>query len=364
MLDRFVSSILKKKDSGPFVSVDIGSSTIKVMCLDVSGEKPKLLSAGSVPTPANCVTNNSISRPEQVGAAIKSLLEANDIRTTKAVIALPGPCVFTKKITIARSSLKELDNNIRFEASNYIPHQVDAVHFDYQVLAANGPSTMDVLLVAVKNEIIRSYIAALEQAGLEPTIADVDYFALENMFQLNYPEEKGKVLAIVNVGARYCGVNIMQDGKTLFSGDVGVGGRLYTDALCENLGMQPAQAEQAKMGLSVEGFDPNIVAETIDRTTEHVAGELHRQLGFFWNAAATDRGIEAIYLCGGAAQVPGLIEELSARTGSPCTFLETFKSIDWSGNFDSDFIDEIKLSMAVSVGLALRRTGDKEHAIH
>src|SRR5690606_11466268 len=115
-----------------------------------------------------------------------------------ATVAIPGPAVFTKKITIAYCEPKELENNIRFEAGNYIPHSVEAVHLDYQVLKVNGTSTMDVLLVAVKNEIVRSYISALEQAGLEPSIADVDYFALENMFVLNYPEEQEKTVALIN----------------------------------------------------------------------------------------------------------------------------------------------------------------------
>ena len=364
MLLGLFSSLFNKNDTQPYISVDIGTSAIKVMSLDVSGAKPKLLSAGSAPTPANCITNNAISRPDQVGAAIRSVIEANEIAGTRATIALPGPSVFTKKITLARQSLKDLDANIRFEASNYIPHSIDAVHLDYQVLNSAGTSTMDVLLVAVKNEIIRSYIAALEAAGLEPAIADVDYFALENMFALNYPEELNKVIAMVNVGARYSGVCILQDGRSLFSGDVGVGGRLYTDALCETLGMQPAEAEQAKMGASIDGYDASLVNETIDRTTEHIAGELHRQLGFFWNAAATDRGIEAIYLAGGSAQAQGLIEELGARTGMVCNLLEPLRAVDWTANFDSEYIDEIQLSMGVSVGLALRRRGDKTHAMN
>ncbi len=346
----------------PFVSIDIGTSTIKVVCLDMSGSKPKLLSAGSALTPADAISNNAITDPEKIAEVIRSIVQANEIEGTKVAFSIPGPAVFTKKITIAYCEPEELDNTIEFEASNYIPHSVDSVHLDYQVLSVNDTSTMDILLVAVKNEIIDSYVTAIEEAELEPAIADVDYFAFENMFETNYPQKDPRAIALINIGARYTSVSIVEGGESLFTGDVGVGGRLYTDALCESLSMQPAEAERAKMGMAVEGYDANLISETLDRTTEHIASEIHRQLGFFWNAAATERSIEAIYLCGGGVQSAGLIEELSGRTGMGCTVIEPFRAIDWSANFDEDYIDEIKLSMGVGVGLALRRFGDKQNA--
>ncbi len=357
----FFDSLLGKTDTEPFVSIDIGTSAIKVMTLDTSGEQPKLLRAGLVATPANAINNNAITKPGQIAESIRSILESNEIQETRATLCIPGPAVFTKKITISQTDLKELDSNIKFEASNYIPHSIDAVHLDYQVISNNG-STMDILLVAVKNEIVSSYVAAIEQAGLIPSIADVDYFALENMFALNYEDEAARTIALINIGARYSSVSIMHKGQALFTGDVGVGGRLYTDALVETLDMEPVQAEQLKMGGAIDGFDENVVHETLDRTTEHIASELHRQLGFFWNAAATENSIEAVYLCGGASQSTGLLEELGSRTGLECKLAEPFREVEGAENFDEDFLDEMKSAMSVSVGLAARRFADKEHA--
>ena len=354
---------LKKSSNEPYVSVDIGTSTIKLMELDVRGDKPKLLGLGIGATPANSINNNAISKPEQIAEAIKSIMAANEIKANKAVIAIPGPCAFTKKVTVAFSSVKDLADNITFEASNYIPHNIDAVHLDYQVLRKKNDTSMEVLLVAVKNEIVESFVSAVELAGLEPTVADVDYFAMENMFDLNYPEEQEKMVALVNVGARYTSINIVQDGEPLFAGDVAVGGRLYTDALCETLSMKPLEAEEAKLGDVPDSYDPDLVTETIERTTDHVSSELHRQLGFFWNAAASDKNIELVYLSGGSSLVPGLIEELRAKTGIPCEYANSFRGVDYSGNFDDEYLGEIGPSMGVSVGLALRRTGDKSHMV-
>ncbi len=359
-----LQGLFKKQGTAPFVSVDIGTSAIKVMSLDLSGARPKLLGLGTTPTPANVINNNTVVKVEQVGAAIVALMEANGIAGRQATLSIPGPAVFSKKVTIGYSSAKNLKTNISFEAGSYIPHSIEAVHLDYQVLKVNGSSSLDVLLVAVKNEIINSYVHAVKSAGLEPAIADVDYFAIENMFELNYPEEKNKTVALVNIGARYSSVSILGDGKPLFTGDVGVGGRIYTDALCETLGMQPAQAEKAKTGTVPDGFDEHMINETLDRTTEHVASELHRQIGFFWNAAGTDRGIETIYICGGGSRISGLIEEISAKAGTPCLALEPFRHVDLDSRFDKDLIEQVKASMGVSVGLASRALGDKPQMVH
>ena len=360
-LNKMLSTLLGKDVVEPLVSIDIGSSKIKAMVIDVTGEKPRLIAAGITPTPAASIKNNVITDPKKVGAAIRSLIDANEIRTDKVCLAVPGPTAFTKKVTTAYSPLKDLDTNIRFEAGGYIPHNVNDVYLDYQVVASDGSSSMNVLLVAVKNDVVQSYLEAVSEAGLETAIVDVDFFALENMFELNYPETLSKTIAVIDIGARFSCVNILQDGKSLFTGDISVGGRLYNDALVETLGMEPAAAEEAKMRGSAEGYDTGVIVETLDRTTEHIASELHKQLGFFWNAAATDRAIEAIFISGGSANAPGLLDSLSSLTGIDCTLVEPFKEIDWSENFDQQYLEEIKYTMGISVGLALRRTGDKQH---
>ena len=363
MVGQYIRSLFGRGDDEPFVSIDIGTSAIKLMVLDLSSSRPRLLGVAVVPTPAHAITNHTVVKPEQVGQAIRAALETNDIKAKRAVFALPGPCAFTKKISIPYASLKDLEMSISFEARNYIPHNIGAVRLDFQVLKTNAASTMEVLLVAVKNEIVDSYVAAVTNAGLEPAIADVDYFALENMFELSYPEDVKRSVCLVNVGARYTSVNLIDCGESVFTGDVGVGGRLFTDALCETLGLEPLQAEQAKSGEVPDGVDVNLLQETLDRTTEHLASEIQRQLGFFWNAAATDRSIEAIYMSGGGAQVSGLVEELSTKTGIPCSFVDAFRGVQVGDDFDADYLAEVAPAMAVSVGLAGRRFGDKRHAV-
>ncbi|MDD2942246.1 MAG: type IV pilus assembly protein PilM [bacterium] len=353
--------MFSSKKSHRLVSLDIGTSSIKAMELDVQGARPKLLAAASVPTPAEAIKNNAVSRPDLVAAAITTMLEANDIAAKEAIICLPGPTAFTKLINSSASSLKEINDNIAFEAGNYIPHKISSVFFDYQVIGKSDKGGFRVMLVAVKNEIVESYLSAVRQAGLEPIIADVDYFALENMFEINYPDERDKTQVLVDIGAKYASVNIMQGGQSIFVGDVGVGGRLYTEALAEQLQISIQDAENLKLG-GGDGKAKTQIAETLDRINEHIASELHRQIGFYWNAAATEKPLEAVYISGGGSVVPGFIDEVSAKTGLPVHRINPFRNIECGKGFDEAYLAEISPAMATSVGLASRRTGDKVQA--
>jgi type IV pilus assembly protein PilM len=357
----FIASMFGKKKQEPFLAVDIGSTAIKMVEFE-PGAPARLKFAFSAPLPSGAVTNNLIAKPEVVANTLQTLCESNDVKAKKVVFCLPGPAVFTKKVSLSNQKIKAMLENIQFEAANYIPHKIEAVHLDYQILPGTAPDSSELLLVAVKNEVILSFVEAIEMAGLEPAIADVDYFALENAFELNYPELKDKTVALVDVGARFCGVNILQQGRSIFTGDVGVGGRTWTDALCESLNMQVKQAEDAKSGKVPENFDEALVAETIERTTEQISGELQRQLGFFWSAANTEQQLEAIFISGGGGLVSGLIEELKVKTGIPVERFQCFRAIDTSSGFDPEFLREVEPFMANAVGLALRRFGDKVNA--
>lgn len=356
-----IDKLLKRQTAEKFISIDVGSSGIKIMSLDTTQQIPKLEGIAQIPTPANALNNNMVSNVEALGSAIKSAIEANDIKAAKVVYCLPGPAVFTKRIKTPKVKPDEFKDNLSFEAANYIPHDSSSVHLDFQILST-GTSDMEVLLVAIKNEILHSFKDAIEAAGLEAAVADVDYFAMSNMHEFNYPENSDKLIALLDIGSRYTGVNLVHNNKPCFTGDIPVGGRLYTDALCESLAITPGQAEQIKSGASVDGVDPALLSDTLDRTTDYVAAEIHRQLGFFWTAAELQSGIEKIYLSGGAARSPGLIEELKSRTGIDCEIINPFRKLAWSENFDPEFLEQISPSVAVSVGLAMRRIGDKVHS--
>jgi type IV pilus assembly protein PilM len=338
--------------------LDIGSSAVKLLEVDNPGTNPRVRAYGSVALPATAVLNNTVQEPEQVAAAIRSLCDAVGAKSKDVVGAVPGPAVIIKKIQLPNQPPSELENSVLFEAGNFIPESLENVNLDYQVLDyLERENQVEILLVAVKKEIINSYTTTIRMAGLEPVVIDVDYFALENMFELNYAPPANEIVALVNVGARYTCINILRGNRSTFTGDVPVGGKEFNDALVRNLGVSMSEAENIKLGANPE-YPADHVESVLQPVREFLAEEIHRALSFFWTAA-TDESISAVYLSGGAAQVPGFAPLLNERLEIPVHLAKPFDKVDIARGVDRGALEREAASFAIAVGLGSRRPGDK-----
>jgi type IV pilus assembly protein PilM len=360
-----VSRVLAAKIRNPFrrqegfLVVDVGSSSVKLAEVHHSSSGPRISALGMAPLPPTVVQSNVIQDEEPVVEAIKKLVAENGIRAEQVITAVPGPAVIVKKVVLPAQSGAAVESAVLAEAGHLIPDSLDNVNLDYQVIDwIEAGDKMEVLVVAVKREIINSYTGAIRAAGLEPVLVDVDYFALENMFELNYDAAEGHPVALVNIGARYSSINILKAGRSTFTGDVPVGGAEYNDSLGRALGVSPADAELLKSGRAAAGADPAAVEPVMTSVTEFIVEEIHRALSFFWTAA-TDEPLGGVIVSGGTAGVPGLAGQLTRRLGCAVEVANPFRRLQLERGIDRQLVDACAPALAVTVGLATRRPGDK-----
>ena len=353
-----LSSLFPRWGEKSYLSLDIGSSSVKM--LEVRGENRALqvLSAGIVPLPADAVQSNMVQDSESVTYAIQTLVEENRVKATEVVTAVPGPAVIIKRANFPAQDMQELRETILSEAGNFIPESLENVNLDYQIFdRSTDTGIVDVLLVAVRKDVIESFLTPISDAGLSPIIVDVDYFALENMFELNYVSNLEDTVGLINIGARYSSVNIIKDGRSAFTGDVPLGGRHFTDMLAKELGLTESQAETLKITGTGEGRQLEGAKRVIAVAYGQLFDEIQRAFSFFW----TDPGdhIGSIYLSGGTAQIPGLASAMSERLQVPVEVVDPFLSVTINRQANHEFIRQHASSLAVSVGLATRRPGDQ-----
>jgi type IV pilus assembly protein PilM len=346
-----------RRQSG-FLVVDIGSSSIKLAGVEHGPTGPRILSLGMAPLPPTVIQSNVVQDEAPVVDAIRRLRSELGIQADQVITAVPGPAVIVKKVVLPAQTGAAIDSAVLAEASHLIPDSLDNVNLDYQVIDwIDAGNKMEVLVVAVKREIINSYAEAIRAADLDPILVDVDYFALENMFELNYEASDGQPVALVNIGARYSSINILKDGRSTFTGDVPVGGAEYTDALSRQLGLSPEQAEAVKMGRG-GGADASAVEPVIGSVTEFIVEEIQRALSFFWTAA-TDEPLGGIVLSGGSARMPGLADQLTQRLHCGVEVANPFRRVMVERSADRKMIETNGPALAVTVGLATRHPGDK-----
>ncbi len=221
------------------VGLDIGSSAVKAVELKPVGRGYRVAAYGSEPLPPDSIVDGAIIDGAAVADAIRRLFDSRGIRTKDVAASLSGNAVIVKKITLPTMTEAELAESIYWEAEQYIPFEIQDVNLDYQVLegGANGNGTMEVLLVAAKKEKIADYTGVIAQAGRTAVVIDVDAFALQNAYEVNYGMEPGSVIVLLNAGASATNINILSGEQSVFTRDVSIGGNAYTEALQRELSL-------------------------------------------------------------------------------------------------------------------------------
>src|SRR5262249_23193 len=142
-------------------------------------------------------------------------------KSKEVCASLSGNAVIVKKITLPVMTETELDESIYWEAEQYIPFDIQDVNLDYQILdPGTGPESrgsMDVLLVAAKKDKVGDYTGVIAQAGRTAVVVDVDAFALQNAFEINYGFDPNRVVVLLNAGASAVNINILQGDQSVFT---------------------------------------------------------------------------------------------------------------------------------------------------
>jgi len=215
-----------------------------------------------------------------------------------------------------------------------------------------------VLLVAAKKEKIADYTNVIAQSGRTPVIVDVDAFALQNAFEVNYGLEEGRIVVLLNAGASAININILQGDQSVFTRDISMGGNAYTEAVQKELDLPFEAAEQLKKGIPVDGATFEEAQPVLHAVTENVLLEIQKTFDFFKASASTEQ-IDRIMLSGGASRVDGFHTMVQERFNAPVEDFDPFRAITWDASKLGGDAAQMASTAAVAVGLALRKVADR-----
>jgi type IV pilus assembly protein PilM len=335
------------------VGLDIGSSSVKAVELKLTKQGYELISFGLEPLAQDTVVDGAIMDAPAVAEKISAIFEAQSIKSKDVATSVSGHSVIVKRVPMPVMSEEELYDRIQAEASQHIPFDIADVNLSYQLLETVD-SQMDVLLVAVKKDKILNHTNVLAQAGKTPEVVDIDAFALQNCFEVNYEPDPGQVVALLNIGASVMNINIIRGWIPLFTRDVSVGGNQYTDALQKELDLSFDDAEWLKMGGARPGVTDEQRASILRSVSDILILEIQKTFDFF-RATASGENIRRIVVAGGTARVPGLLDLLREEFAVPVEELYPFRKIAINpGRHDESHLREIAPRLAIAVGLALR----------
>lgn len=342
------------------IALDIGSGNIKMLEFEVEGDKPRLVNIAIAALKEGIFTNNLVSKPEIVTEAVNNLLSTNAIANKRAIISVPGPAALMKKVRIAQMKIEDLRQQVMLEAGSFLPNGLADVRVDFHISRQNESGTYDVLIVAVKNDIVDSFINPLSSAGVETAVVDIDYFALYNAFEMNYPEYVSELTAIIDIGARFSNIILAQHGEILYAGDLSFGSKVLNDLIQKEVGSDVSQAESWKLDITSAPADKQEkLKEVLAQRRTQLAIELNRQLNLFWSASGSPDTIKRIMLTGGGALFADFAEALQEKSGTTCEYIDPFKNIELAPEIDPEYVKGLSPIFAISVGLGLRQPADR-----
>ncbi len=340
----------RKKTS---IGLDIGSGLIKVAVIDHGKSQPELVRVAMTPLLADAIVEGEIMDPGIVADAISSCLQQAGVTAKAVVTAVGGRDVIIKKIQIERVKEQQARELMRWEAEQHVPFDMESVELDFQILDPNGTEDqMSVLLVAAKRELVEAKVRVLTDAGLSAAAVDVDAFALHNAFERNHPEAMTGIVALVNVGHEVTNINIVEDGVPILTRDLTVGTRRFREDLQRDRGLG---AEEAAALL--QGYDQSEHLNAVFETrAEEIAVGVERAAAFLASSSRSGAQVSAVYVCGGGARAPGLLDALAARLRLPVEPASPLANlVVRDGAFESLVTDEVAPLMMLPIGLALRQ---------
>jgi type IV pilus assembly protein PilM len=299
----------------------------------------------------------------RVVTAIKELLAEVNVKLKNVATSISGHSVIVKKISLPPLADDELETQVKLAAEQYIPFDINEVNLDFHVLNSSelsddGQPQMSVLLVAAKKDKVNELTELIRGAGLTPVVLDIDAFAVENMYGINYDPYPEEIVALVNIGGSVMNINILKGNTSLFTRDISVGGSGYSEAIQREMGVSFEEAESIKKGHSQNGQEATITS-VLEGVNAEVASEIAKSIDYF-KTTSTEGDLKKILLCGGCAKVAGLVRQLSDRMGHPVELANPFNKIDTTAaDFHGESLSDLAQMAAVGVGLAIRSIGDR-----
>lgn len=342
------------------VGLDIGSRAIKAAEAVETKKGWELKGFGSIDIEPGAIEEGVIKNPETMSNAVKQLFDLYNFKTKNVAISIGGYSVIVKNISVQKMPEEQLVDTLNFEAEQYIPFDINDVNIDFQMLGESeqNPNQMNVLLVAAKKDMINDYITLIDSANLNLCIIDIDAFALQNIYEINYGVQSENV-ALIDIGASKTSVNILKGNTSVFLRDVSLGCNQINEKIASIANCSLAEAETIRQQEEPDKISPENLKQVISSVVSDWCDEIGRALDFF-KSTNPDEEMRQIVLSGGGANIKEFRELLAAQTATEATVINPFENfLIASDQLDNVYLKQIAPQAAIAMGLALRRVDDK-----
>jgi type IV pilus assembly protein PilM len=303
------------------------------------------------------------ARHGQITQAIREMLAELRIERAQVNYALANQSVFMRFVKLPSIDEEKIERIIGFEAQQNVPFPIDEVVWDYQLVAGGTDEQSEVVLVAIKSDLLEAVNAAIERARLEPVLVDVATMALYNAFCYNYPDLRDCSL-LLDIGARTANLFFVEPGK-IFSRSIPIGGSSISSAIAKEMSEPLAAAEFRKKQEGFVSLDnagtepPDSDVARMSKIVRSILSRLHAELmRSMSHYRMQQQGTlpQRVFLAGGSASTPHLLEFFSEKLQVPIEFFNPLRNVSVASPAVANRAAQSAYLLGELVGLALRST--------
>ncbi|MCU4675831.1 pilus assembly protein PilM [Catenovulum sp. 2E275] len=346
------------KKSSILIGVDIGSYSVKAVLMERQGHDYRLLQFEQEPMPKGLVNDKDIKDIEAVGRVISRLRKKISRQFQDVSVAVSGSTVITKTVFMDASfSDDELATQIEIEADSLIPYPIEEVSIDFERIEAVNTDNkkVKVLVSVARTESVTARVSAMEIAGFNAKVMDVEAYALARAAKLCLPQlPKGSddepCIAMVDLGAHITLTSIIKKDQVIYTRDQPFGG----DVLTKNIeSFYQKSYEEAELEKLSGDLPQNYQAEILGPFQNSIIQQIRRTIQMFTTSTAEQK-VDYIILSGGCALIHGLAEQITQELEIPCILAKPFLQMQKGDSLvDSEF-NKSNSEYLIATGLAMR----------
>jgi type IV pilus assembly protein PilM len=301
------------------------------------------------------------NRDAQITETLREMLHELELKGGPVNYAISSQAVFARFVKLPPVDQEKIERIITFEAQQNVPFPIEEVVWDYQLVGVSGADKIEVVLVAIKSDLLEGLNEAVEKSGLRTRLVDVATMSLYNAFRYNYGDLTGSSL-LIDIGARTTNLLFVEPGK-VFSRSIPIGGSSITSAIAKEFNESFTAAEARKKrdgfvslgGVYAEPSDPNVarVSKIMRNSMTRLHAELARSISFY-RAQQQGNSPQRVYLCGGTSSTPYTSEFFHEKLQLPIEFFNPLRNVVVTDNVMREQVARSAHLLGELVGLALR----------
>ena len=346
--------------SKSFLAVDFGAATLKLAEFEVNEAGALRLHKFGLASLGQDGLQDA-TRPAVLQQKLQALLAEKQFSANRINGCAPGFHTFSKFVRLPPVDTSKVTQIIQYEAQQNVPFPLEEVVWDYQIIGTTSTGELEVLLVAIKNDVVEGLFRVAESAGLRLQLADVSPAALCNAFRFNYGDQEGCSM-LLDIGAKTCNL-LFFDKSQVYSRGINIGANAITVDFAREMKISPDQAEQIKIqegfvglgGAYAEPENPNQAA--ISKIARQFMTRLHIQVNqtiqFYRSQQGGSQPVR-LFLSGGASIMPYTREFFAEKFSIPVDYFNPLRNVELDPSLDLDELVKVAHSLGETVGLGLR----------